>query len=251
LAAQRLAITQPFAMSYVPTIPRARIGFIIPSSNRVVEPQMQRYAPAGVVPHFVRLRMTNRHRKPLPELLPQILDSVALLMDSKCDVIVFQCTGTSMSGGVAADDEVVREIRKAADRPAISTAGAVRAALSALGANRLVFISETGPEGHAKKLAYLKEAGYDVVRDRAARLSGSDEYCATPPEFWYGMVLALRDPDADAYFISCANIHSMEVIERLESELGKPVITSNQAALWCALRELRIRASGPGSLFTR
>src|SRR5205085_10568234 len=129
----------------------------MPSSKRVVEPQLQRYAPAGVVPHFTRLRMTNRYRKPLAELLPQILDSVALLMDSRCDVIVFQCTGTSMSGGVEADDDVVREIRKAADRPAISTAGAVRAALSALGAKRLVFISETGPDRPPNKLPYPKQ----------------------------------------------------------------------------------------------
>ena len=236
-------------MGYPSVTPRARIGFIIPSSNRVVEPQMQHYAPPGVVAHFARLRMTNRHRKPLPDLLPEILDSVALLMDSRCDVIVFQCTGTSMSGGVEADDDVVREIRKAADRPAISTAGAVRAALSALGAKRLVFISETGPEGHAKKLAYLKQAGYEIVRDHAACLSGSDAYCSTPPEFWYDAALAVRHADAEAYFISCANIHSMEVIDRLENELGKPVITSNQAALWCALRELGIHAAGPGVLF--
>ena len=87
-------------MGYPSVTPRARIGFIIPSSNRVVEPQMQHYAPPGVVAHFARLRMTNRHRKPLPDLLPEILDSVALLMDSRCDVIVFQCTGTSMSGGI-------------------------------------------------------------------------------------------------------------------------------------------------------
>src|SRR5690242_20992646 len=98
-------------------IPRARLGFIIPSSNRMVEPQMQRYAPAGVVPHFTRLRMTNRHRKPLPELLPEILNSVSLLMDSKCDAIVFQCTGTSMSGGVDADELVVSAIARHAERP--------------------------------------------------------------------------------------------------------------------------------------
>jgi hypothetical protein len=48
--------------AYEPIIPRARIGFIIPSSNRMVEPQMQRYTPAGVMPHFTRIGMTNRHR---------------------------------------------------------------------------------------------------------------------------------------------------------------------------------------------
>jgi maleate isomerase len=230
-------------------IPRARLGFIIPSSNRMVEPQMQRYAPAGVVPHFTRLRMTNRHRKPLPELLPEILNSVSLLMDSKCDAIVFQCTGTSMSGGVDADELVVSAIARHAERPAISTAGAVRAAFSELSAQRIVFISETGPEGHAKKLSYLKEAGYDIVRDHAASLSGSDAYCTTPPEYWRDAALELRDARADAYFISCANIQSMDVIEELETKLGKPVVTSNQAALWCALRLLGIGAPGPGMLF--
>jgi maleate isomerase len=231
-------------------IPRARLGFIIPSSNRMIEPQMQRYAPAGVVPHFTRLRMTNRYRKPLPELLPEILDSVSLLMDSKCDAIVFQCTGTSMSGGVEADEFVVSAIAKHAERPAISTAGAIRAAFSALGARRIVFISETGPGGHAKKLSYLKQAGYEVVRDRAASLSGSDAYCTTPPQYWRDAALELRDDRADAWFISCANIQSMDVIEELETKLGKPVVTSNQAALWAALRLLGISASGPGTLFT-
>jgi maleate isomerase len=233
--------------------PRARLGFIIPSSNRMVEPLMQHYAPPGVVPHFARLRMTGRYRRPLPELLPSILDAAALLMDAKCDIIVFQCTGTSMSGGVDMDDFVVSEIAKAANRPAISTAGAVRSALSALRARRLVFISETGPEGHGKKREFLQEAGYEIVSDQAACLSGSDEYCTTSPRFWYEMAMSLRNDAADAYFISCANIQSMEVIADLERDLKKPVITSNQAALWCALRTLGISAVVPGlgALFAR
>jgi maleate isomerase len=240
----------PAATMVKEVVPRARLGFIIPSSNRMVEPQIQRYAPPGVVPHFTRLRMTNRHRRPLAELLPQILVSVSLLMDSKCDAIVFQCTGTSMSGGVEADDRVVSEIRRVAGRPAISTATALRAALSALCARRIVFISETGPEGHAAKLAYLRESGHEVLRDHAASLAGSDAYCTTPPDYWYAAAIELKHPEADAYFISCANIQSMEVIEALEKELGRPVLTSNQAALWYALRVLGIKAAGPGMLFS-
>jgi arylmalonate decarboxylase len=54
---------------------------------------------------------------------------------------------------------------------------------------------------------------------------------------------------AQACFISCANIQSMDMIERLEQSLGIPVVTSNQAALWCALRLLGIGAPGPGMLF--
>ena len=58
--------------AYEPIVPRARIGFIIPSSNRMVEPQMHRFMPSGVVPHFTRIRMTNQHKAPLVELIPRI-----------------------------------------------------------------------------------------------------------------------------------------------------------------------------------
>ena len=233
-------------MSYDPVIPRARLGFIIPASNRMVEPQMARFCPPGVVPHFMRLRMTNKYKKPLPELLPTILDAAGHLMDSKCDIVIFQCTGTSMSGGVDMDAHVVAEIARATGRPAISTAGAVQAALAALHARKLLFISETEQPGHDKKLKFLKEAGYDILADKAACLSGSDAYCVTPPRFWYDLAMSLRSDAADAVFISCANISSIDAIGDLERDLGKPVVTSNQAALWCALRTLGISDVIPG-----
>src|SRR3954469_15802130 len=130
-------------MQYEPIIPRARIGFIIPSSNRMVEPQMQRFMPNGVVPHFTRIGMTNRHKAPLEQLLPRITDAADLLGDSKCDVIVLQCTGTSMSGGVDTERHARAEIEKVTKRPCLSTASALNAASAALGPRRLVFISET------------------------------------------------------------------------------------------------------------
>ena len=54
---------------------RARVGLIIPSSNRLSEPQFQRYAPSGVQLHVTRLRMTGPHKAPLDELLPRIADA--------------------------------------------------------------------------------------------------------------------------------------------------------------------------------
>ena len=120
-------------------------------------------------------------------------------------------------------------------------------------ARKLVFISETEQEGHDKKVKFLKEAGYELLADKAASLSGTDEYCVTPPRFWYDMAMALRNDAADAYFISCANIQSIDVIADLERDLKKPVVTSNQAALWCALRTLGLPdvVPGLGTLFQR
>jgi maleate isomerase len=232
--------------SHEPILPRARIGFIIPSSNRMVEPQMQRFMPAGVVPHFTRIRMTDQHKAPLVELIPRITQAADLLADSKCDVIVLQCTGTSMSGGVDMEQRVIAAMKQATGRPALTTASALNAAFAALGAKRLVFISETEQDDHDRKLAYLREAGYEIVADKAAGLEGTDAYCTMPPRLWYDTAMALCSPLTDAYFISCANIHSVDAIEDLERDLGKPVVTSNQAAIWCALRTVGINEAIPG-----
>ena len=236
---------------YAPIIPRARLGFIIPSSNRMVEPQLQHYCPDGVVPHFNRIGMTNRHKAPLDELMPRILLAAELLGDSKCDVTVLQCTGTSMSGGVEKEREVIAAMEDLTGKPAASAASSLMEAFQALDAQRLVFVSETPQAGHDKKLAFLQEAGLDIIADKAMGLAGTDVYCSTPPEFWFENVKTMRNDDADAYFVSCANIRSIDVIEALEDQLNRPVITSNQAALWSALRlaGLNDNISALGRLF--
>jgi len=232
-------------------IPRARLGFIIPSSNRMVEPQLQEYCPKDVIPHFNRIGMTNRHRAPLEDLLPRILLAAELLGDSKCDVTVLQCTGTSMSGGIEKEKEVISAIERVTGKPAASTASSLMDAFDALGVKRIVFISETLQEGHDKKMAFLKDAGLEIVSDKAMGLAGSDVYCSTPSSYWYENVKALHNDKTEAYFVSCANIHSINIIEDLEDVLDRPVITSNQAALWSALRIAGVKddISSLGRLF--
>ena len=82
-------------------------------------------------------------------------------------------------------------------------------------------------------------------------LAGSDAYCAAPPAFWRDRALAAAHPEADAYLISCANIAVFGVIEELEAKLGRPVVTSNQAVIWDALRLIGWREwrRCPGRLF--
>ena len=51
---------------------RARLGLIIPSSNRLSEPHFQRFVPADVAVHTTRLQMTGVHNKPLGPLLEDV-----------------------------------------------------------------------------------------------------------------------------------------------------------------------------------
>ena len=47
----------------------------------------------------------------------------------------------------------------------------------------------------------------------------------TPARFWYDLAVSMRDDAAEAYFLSCANIQAMDVIEELERTLLAPAVT--------------------------
>jgi maleate cis-trans isomerase len=60
------------------------------------------------------------------------------------------------------------------------------------------------------------------------------------------LVERVDTPDAEAVFISCTNFHCLPAIASLERRLAKPVVTSNLAGAWAALRQIGIEDAIPG-----
>jgi maleate isomerase len=214
----------------------SRIGLIIPSSNRLTEPQMQQYAPEGVQVHVTRLRMTGANHVPLAELMPRIIEATLALDDANCDVIAFHCTASSMEDGVAGDTRVLEAMRSVSSALVTSTASATVAALGALDLRRIALFSPYVAATHTHEVQFLTEAGLAVVGGRSLGLSGGDEYIQVLPSEWLELAVAETPAAADGVFLSCTNIRAVEVIDALEERLQRPVITSNQAVLWHALR---------------
>jgi maleate isomerase len=46
--------------------------------------------------------------------------------------------------------------------------------------------------------------------------------------------------------VACTNLPTYDLIASVEAELGKPVVTANQATMWASLRRLGRPAVGPG-----
>jgi len=229
----------------------ARVGLIIPSSNRMVEQEMTRHVPPGVCLHVARLRMTGPHHAPLDQLLGRIEDAARTLVDARCDVVAFHCTATSMQEGMDGETRVLAALARAGAPRATTTATAIRNAFDALGARRIVLVTPYSAATTAEEAAFLQATGYEVLHAVSHALAGSDAYCATPADFWRERVIEAARRDADAYLVSCANIAAFGIIAETERRLDRPVVTSNQAVLWDALVRLGgcdLRA-GPGRLF--
>jgi maleate isomerase len=218
---------------------QARIGLIIPSGNRLTEPQFNQYAPPCTGIYVTRLRMTGQWRKPPSELKKSLTEAAEALSDTKPDMIVFHCTANSMENGLAHEAALVETIQSASGCPTITTAQAIREAFTYFGIKKLVLISPYVKQTNEHEVHYLTETGFTVLHELGLGLE-SDGYSAVTPEEWIKIVKENTRPDADGYFLSCTNTRMIEAINDLEQDLGKPVISSNQATLWACLKKLGI-----------
>ena len=220
------------------SVPDARIGLIIPSSNRNTEPQFNYYAPNNLGVNVQRIQMTGRHQKPLAALLSDVSAAAAVLADTKPDIIVFHCTGTAMRGGPDGEAQIIEAIEHASGVDAITTAGAVCDALRSLDIRDLVLVTPYIQAVNEEEKHYLSNAGFRVLHDVGLQIATSDDTLKVSPDEWVCLVRKNLRASADGYFLSCTNTSQIEVIYFLESELNKPVVTSNQAVLWSCLRKL-------------
>jgi len=215
------------------------IGLIIPSSNRLTEPQFNAYAPPGVGIHVTRLRMTGKFRKPLSELKRPLVEAAEALSDVKPGMIVFHCTANSMESGLTHEKAIIEIIEQASGCPTITTAQAITQAFDRFGIKKLVLISPYVKATNQLEVNYLTETGYTVLHELGLGLE-THAYSTVTPQEWKNIVKENTRADADGYFLSCTNTRMIEAVEDLENDLDKPVINSNQATLWACLKKLGV-----------
>jgi maleate isomerase len=141
-----------------------------------------------------------------------------------------------MESGLDGEQKILEAVRAGGAKHATTTATAVRNAFGTLGVKKLLLITPYDPQTTEHEAVYLRAAGYEVAQQVARDLKGSDGYCAATPASWISTVQGVKRDDVDTYFLSCANINVMGIIEDLERDLNRPVITSNQVVIWDALR---------------
>ncbi len=216
--------------------PRARIGLIIPSVNRMTEPQFNHYAPEGLGVYVARGRVAGRPGT-VADLTDEIAHAAGTLADAGPDLIVFHCTHTSMKEGAAGEARIIDLIRTTTGIEALSTSSLVNDALRALGLRRLVVLSPY--QTNADVIAYLTAAGFTVVNDVALACRSAAEFEAVTPQRWLELARENDRPEADGIFLSCTNTRQIEAVTAIEAALGKPVVNSNQAVLWGCLKRLK------------
>ena len=225
---------------------RAQVGLLVPSVNTCSEPQFGLMSPAGVAFYSTRLRLTGSSREEFLRMADEVEVAAGLLADLGPDLILFHCTGASVIGGVGYDQQLMARIERATGCPAGTTATGIVTALHALGARKVALVTPYPPDVNQVEAEFLAGHGFDVVTDVALGFENGRDYPRPSPQEWYRHVRDHLGNGEDAIFISCTNIRVVEIIQRLEDDFDRPVVTSNQGAFWYALRRLNIPDAIPG-----
>ncbi|WP_454618328.1 maleate cis-trans isomerase family protein [Bradyrhizobium cenepequi] len=231
-----------------------RIGVLAPPANVAVEREWPRYLPDGVVMNHNRLSRTSTAvaKDELLAMNASVDRAARDLAFAQPEVIVYACTSGSFLDGPDEAEMLARRIEAATGIAAITTSGAVVAALRTLQAKRVYMITPYTDAVNAVEAAFLAHHGLTVAGMDAFRCSQSAEIRALSSEQVAERAIAHHGEisGCDALFISCTNLLTMDKIDGLETTLGVPVVSSNQASLWAALMRLNIAApDAPGRLF--
>jgi len=236
---------------------RAKLGVIVPPTNTANEAEWNRMAPPGVTIHATRMQLHTDIASAAGKraLLDDLARHARDLAQAAVNVIAYGCTAGSMTVPATELPEYMKSVTGCA---AVTTAQALVEALRSLGAKRVAVATPYDEKLNRHEADFLHGHGFDVVaiRGMGYGAGGPTEYrniARVPASEVFAFARDVAIPAADALLVSCTDLATLDVIERLEAETGKPVISSNQATFWLALRKAGVadRINGMGRLLAR
>jgi len=235
---------------------KARIGLVFPDDADCDDECF------SMVPPGVSLHITRHFTEPLGYVPEADLDgqgrkkflaaghieaAAKTLAPIHCDAAAYGCVSCSFVRDPGHDQRIITTIEKAAGCPATTGLNAFITALKTLQVTRVALVSPYDEARNEIFREILSAAGIRLVAIEMLKVSKEirDFYESLglyrlrhirTPEVAYRLGRKVDRPDAQAIVIGSTNFNAGPMIEPLEEELGKPVITGNQAITWHALR---------------
>ena len=225
-----------------------RIGVLTPTADLGPEAELKAMVPSTVTVHAARVPFAAM--RPGGDMNPTIamqavaafaeppgVDSaVQLLAAAPVHVIGFGFTSSAYVSGRDGEASMLDRLRgQARGIPVVATCTALVDAVRALNGQRISLVSPPWFDAQLTALGadYFKSAGFDVVAAASCDLP-SDQKAITP-ESLHAWVMEHTPDAADVIVIGGNGFRAVGTIETLERDLGRPVVTANQALLWSSL----------------
>ena len=223
---------------------RARIGVVVPYSNTNLEPDLMMLRPPGVSLHFARIAGYDLDKIPDSNQMRQLTlasldDVITSLKAARPNLILYGCTSATLSQGPEYDRAFADRIHALAEVPAVTAAGALVESLRAKNIKQIAFSSPYVEQLNRDAIGFLSACDIETVSSAyvGSDLDNYGQGELTPDQI-FDLGVRADSRRAEALVLSCTDMRAVEATERLESALGKPVITSNNALMQSAIGRL-------------
>lgn len=220
-------------------------GALIPSTNTTVEIEYNRLLPPGLQVHVGRLGKGGS--TPFSPSRDEDVDYQSkMLGNAKVEALCLTQTSASLfSDGYDAD--VKRRMTAGAGAPAVTSAEAIGQAVRALGARRIAIVTPYSKEVLERAKRYYEgEHGLQVVAMDG--FGATDAYAIGALDAGHATEAFARidRPEIEAFVVPGGAFPTMRFVGEWERRFSKPVVTTNQAALWAMLQIMKAAAPLPG-----
>ncbi|WP_194818161.1 arylmalonate decarboxylase [Nocardia sp. XZ_19_385] len=236
---------------------RAVFGVIVPSTNTVVEHDYWRAGLPGIAYRAGSMYIPNPvmgddadFQGLLGQIRASIDTAVRDVLTAEPDRMVMGMSAETFWGGVAGNAAFEQRLRDRTGLPVTTGASSCRAALQELGCRRIAVFSPYQPIADKEVGTFFTEAGFEVAAITGLRCPTAMDIARVGEDRLREVVAEIDGPDVEAIVQVGTNLSFVTLADRLEAELGKPVIAINAATLWNALREHGFddRVDGAGRL---
>ncbi len=216
----------------------SRVGLLIPSSNSQIEPEYYAVMPPSVSVHFARLTLTEVNEAGFARQDADVIAQSQLLATANVEVILFCITSASFFMGLDYDAELKQRIEAETGVPALTAAHTVINALRVLDVRRIALATPFVPAGTDRARRFLEANGFDVVAAEGLGYTDNFSIALIDIETVRDLVRRVDTDATEAIVIPGGNMPCLSIVEEMEAELGKPVVTTNEAGIWALLRHL-------------
>lgn len=223
---------------------------MIPSSNTTMEPEAIRILNYIANVHTSRIRLREVTIEALDEMIKDVDREASKLADADVEVILYGCTSGSFFKGLGFDKQIEKRIEEVSGIKTISTSRAVLDALRNLHMKRIAVATPYIDEVNREEARFLTANGFSITNFKSLGLKANLDIGRVDPSRVFELVQSMKKHIEDGVFISCTNLATIDLIERLERKLNKPVVSSNLASFWAVSKAVGAfeKIEGYGSL---
>ena len=229
---------------------RTRIGLVIPANNTVIEPEFAQMVPNGVAAFAAKIRSHGLSTEGIDRMVSHSHRAIEELAVGNIDVFGYACLATSLIKGSGWTSEFEKWVEDTTGKRAVTAASASIAALQALKISRVALATPYPSSVNDLLPALLSTGGIEIVSCKSVTVKDSLEVCRLEPSVAYQLAQEADTEHAEAVCILATDFRSVDVLAALEADLGKPILSTNQALLWSCLAagEVKEIIMGYGSL---